>query len=102
MGGGGKGGNNNGGGGSQASTANGAANGETAAPNNRGLDSGLAKSAPSAVGLNQRTYRAYRRRLDLFSPSVHAERKGHRHRGCLLGAFTAPRHGLGCNREHRL
>ena len=67
MGGGGKGGNNNGGGGSQASTANGAANGETAAPNNRGLDSGLAKSAPSAVGLNQRTYRAYRRRLDLFS-----------------------------------
>ena len=33
----------------------------------KGLDSGLAKSAPSAVGLSQKTYRAYRRRLDLFS-----------------------------------
>ena len=33
----------------------------------RGLDSGLAKAAPSAQGLTQKTYRAYRRRLDLFS-----------------------------------
>ena len=32
----------------------------------RGLDSGLAKSAPSAVGLSQKTYRSYRRRLELF------------------------------------
>ena len=34
---------------------------------NRGLDSGLAKAAPSAVGLTQTTYRSFRRRLDLFS-----------------------------------
>ena len=33
----------------------------------RGLDSGLAKAAPSAVGLTQTTYRSFRRRLDLFS-----------------------------------
>lgn len=33
----------------------------------RGLDSGLAKAAPNAHGLCQRNYRAYRRRLDLFS-----------------------------------
>ena len=33
----------------------------------RGLDSGLAKSAPTAEGLNAKTYRAYRRRLLLFS-----------------------------------
>ena len=33
----------------------------------RGLDSGLAKAAPSAHGLCQRNYRAFRRRLDLFS-----------------------------------
>jgi len=34
---------------------------------NRGLDSGLAKAAPSALGLTQSTYRSFRRRLDLFS-----------------------------------
>ena len=33
----------------------------------RGLDAGLAKAAPSAQGLTQKTYRSYRRRLDLFS-----------------------------------
>ena len=33
----------------------------------RGLDSGLAKAAPSAVGLSQKTYRSFRRRLELFS-----------------------------------
>ena len=33
----------------------------------RGLDSGLAKAAPSAAGLTQSTYRSFRRRLDLFS-----------------------------------
>ena len=33
----------------------------------RGLDSGLAKAAPTAEGLNQKTYRSYRRRLVLFS-----------------------------------
>ena len=35
--------------------------------NSRGLDSGLAKAAPSAEGLDSKTYRAYRRRLQLFS-----------------------------------
>ena len=34
---------------------------------NRGLESGLAKAAPSAIGLTQSTYRSFRRRLDLFS-----------------------------------
>ena len=33
----------------------------------RGLDSGLAKAAPSAEGLNQKSYWSYRRRLQLFS-----------------------------------
>ena len=33
----------------------------------RGLDSGLAKAAPSAAGLTQSTYRSFRRRLDQFS-----------------------------------
>ena len=55
-----------------------AANGGTAQPGQggfeRGLDSGLAKAAPSAIGLNQKTYRAYRRRLDLFSRQC--ERRG--------------------------
>ena len=63
-----KGGNNGGNGGNGSHAAEQAtANGEVAWANQRGLDSGLAKSAPSAVGLSQRTYRAYRRRLDLFS-----------------------------------
>ncbi len=62
-----KGGNNNGGGKGSLTAEHAVANGETAWNNQRGLDSGLAKSAPSAVGCSQRTYRAYRRRLDLFS-----------------------------------
>ena len=33
----------------------------------RGLDSGLAKTAPRAEGLTQKSYRSYRRRLMLFS-----------------------------------
>ena len=32
----------------------------------RGLDSGLAKAAPSPAGLSQKTYKSYRRRLELF------------------------------------
>eukprot|EP00434_Breviolum_minutum_P011884 symbB.v1.2.010485.t1/scaffold674.1/size176181/2 len=32
----------------------------------RGLDSGLAKAAPLATGLSQKTYKSYRRRLELF------------------------------------
>ena len=47
------------------------ANGDGGAPGQqsyeRGLDSGLAKAAPSAQGLSQKTYRSFRRRLDLFS-----------------------------------
>ena len=62
-----KGGNGGNGGNGSHAAASATANGEVAWSNQRGLDSGLAKSAPSAVGLNQRTYRAYRRRLDLFS-----------------------------------
>ena len=33
----------------------------------RGLDSGLAKAAPSAEKLTQKSYRSYRRRLKLFA-----------------------------------
>ena len=33
----------------------------------RGLDSGLAKAAPIADGLTQKTYRSYRRRLQLYA-----------------------------------
>ncbi|CAL1173933.1 unnamed protein product [Cladocopium goreaui] len=46
-------------------TANGAQGGQNEFT--RGLDSGLAKAAPSAAGLTQSTYRSFRRRLDLFS-----------------------------------
>ena len=47
----------------------------TSFQNARGLDSGLAKAAPSAKGLSSKTYRAYRRRLQLFScrPNVAVE-----------------------------
>ena len=54
-----------------AATAALTANGDGGAPGQqsyeRGLDSGLAKAAPSAQGLSQKTYRSFRRRLDLFS-----------------------------------
>ena len=43
----------------------GAGAGEAGFPH--GLDSGLAKAAPVADDLNQKTYRSYRRRLTLFS-----------------------------------
>ena len=35
-------------------------------PSRGGLDSGLAKACPSSEGLSQKTYRSYRRRLELF------------------------------------
>ena len=49
----------------QQPTANGG-DATEAAGFQRGLDSGLAKAAPSAVGLSQKTYRSFRRRLELF------------------------------------
>ena len=58
------GGKGNGGGQQPQQAANGAE--EAVGGFQRGLDSGLAKSAPSAVGLSQKTYRSYRRRLELF------------------------------------
>ena len=64
-------GNGDGGGSVAAAAANGGAadNGTqgTPAQGGRGLDSGLAKSAPSAEGLNQKSYRSYRRRPKLFA-----------------------------------
>ena len=57
----------------------------TSFQNARGLDSGLAKAAPSAKGLSSKTYRAYRRRLQLFSKQCS-------HRGpnvAVEGAFLA-------------
>ena len=51
----------------------------------RGLDSGLAKSAPIAEGLNQKSYRSYRRRLQLF-----AKQCGRRGRDTAIeGTFLA-------------
>ena len=45
-------------------------------PSHRGgLDSGLAKACPDAEGLNQKSYRSYRRRLELFEKQC--ERRGH-------------------------
>ena len=51
----------------------------------KGLDSGLAKTAPNAEGLNQRTYRSYRRRLLLFS--MQCQRRGRE--TAVEGAFLA-------------
>ena len=55
--------------GSAWNTGEGQANGPPVATGSgfRGLDSGLAKTAPRAEGLTQKTYRSYRRRLVLFS-----------------------------------
>ena len=50
-----------------------------------GLDSGLAKSAPHADGLTQKTYRSYRRRLVLLSMQCH--RRGRE--TAVEGAFLA-------------
>ena len=49
--------------------ANGASPGTPSSGSNnyRGLDSGLAKAAPSAEGLTQSGYRSYRRRLELYA-----------------------------------
>ena len=61
----------NGNGGTAAAAANGGTAGQGTQGNPgggaRGLDSGLAKSAPSAEGLNQKSYCSYRRRLKLFA-----------------------------------
>ena len=45
--------------------------GNGAAAPYRGLDSGLAKAAPSTDGLSQKTYRSYRRRLELYMKQCH-------------------------------
>lgn len=50
-----------------------------------GLDGGLAKSAPRAEGLTQKSYRSYRRRLVLFSMQCH--RRGRE--TAVEGAFLA-------------
>ena len=47
----------------------------TPSPSSKGLDSGLAKACPSADGLTQKTYRSYRRRLELFEKQC--MRRGH-------------------------
>ena len=49
----------------------------------RGLDSGLAKACPSSENLNQKTYRSYRRRLELFKKQC--DRRGHD--ATIEGAF---------------
>ena len=51
----------------------------------RGMDSGLAKSAPFGENLSQKTYRSYRRRLVLFSKQCH--RRGRE--TAVEGAFLA-------------
>ena len=65
----------------------------------RGLDAGLAKAAPSAQGLTQKTYRSYRRRLDLFSRTMPTKRSWCRHSNCLPGPLSAPRCSLGRDGE---
>ena len=66
----------------------------------RGLDSALAKAAPPAQGLTQKTYRpigykSYRRRLGLFSRQC----QGRGAVKCLPDPLSAPRRGLGRNGE---
>ena len=56
-----------GGGSSAAADGDAQANGGGQASFQRGLDSGLAKAAPSADKLDSKSYRSYRRRLLLFS-----------------------------------
>ena len=41
------------------------------APQVRGLDGGLAKACPSTERLSQRSYRSFRRRLELFERQCH-------------------------------
>ena len=41
------------------------------APQVRGLDSGLAKACPNMEGLTQKSYRSFRRRLELFERQCH-------------------------------
>ena len=53
----------------------------------RGLDSGLAKTAPVGENLSQKSYRSYRRRLVLFSKQCH--RRGRD--TAVEGAFLAVR-----------
>ena len=68
----------------------------------RGLDSGLAKSAPSAVGLSQKTYRSYRRRLELFGPAILTTWQGDCCGRSIPGDVAVAGCGLGCSGEHRL
>ena len=79
--------NGNGGGKGQASTPSTLATTTSANGGGirTGLDSGLAKSAPQADGLTQKSYRSYRRRLVLFSMQCH--RRGRE--TAVEGAFLA-------------
>ena len=69
----------------EAAGAASAANGAGTQGYNKGLDSGLAKTAPRAEGLTQKTYRSYRRRLLLFSKQC--QRRGRE--TAVEGAFLA-------------
>ena len=51
----------------------------------RGLDSGLAKTAPVGENLSQKSYRSYRRRLVLFSKQCHRRARD----TAVEGAFLA-------------
>ena len=62
----------------------------------RGVDSGLAKAAPSAVGLTQSTYRSYRRRLDLFRRQCKRRGQGVALEGTFC-PFPTTTCGLGSN-----
>ena len=66
----------------QRSIANGG--GRHSEPAYRGLDSGLAKAAPSADGLSQKNYRSFRRRLELFSLQCRRRSKDAEIEGALL------------------
>ena len=58
--------------------------GRASEPPYRGLDSGLAKAAPSADGLSQKTYRSFRRRLELFSLQCRRRSRDAEIEGALL------------------
>ena len=92
---------------------NGDGNGATTAPNGgaagtgphgvsvsngvgRGLDSGLAKSCPSAEGLTQKTYRSHRHRLKSCQATF-KEKQRYIHRRGISSSQSSARFCMGSN-----
>lgn len=68
----------------------------------RGLDAGLAKSAPGAGDISVETYRSYRRRLDLFELQCSRRGTGWRPGGSPIVVVFVAERSLGRIRGHGL